>query len=48
MSFTTSNTDHLIRSNLWSTQIKEAFEDELFAMQYVDMISDFPDGDTIN
>lgn len=48
MSFTTSNTDHLIRSQLWSTQIKEVLEEELFAMKYVDMITDFPDGDTIN
>jgi len=46
--FATSNDDHLIRSNLWSTQIKDVLEEELFAMKYVDMISDFPDGDTIN
>lgn len=43
-----NNTDHLIRSNLWSTQLKEVLLDELFATQYVDMITDFPDGDTIN
>lgn len=46
--FTASNNEHLIRSNLWSSQIKEVLEDELFATKYVDMISDFPDGDTIN
>ena len=46
--FSTNNNEHLIRSNLWSSQIKEVLEDELFAMKYVDMISDFPDGDTIN
>lgn len=44
----TQNTDHLIRSQIWSSQIKEILEDELFAMKYVDMITDFPDGDTIN
>lgn len=44
----TMNTEHLIRSQIWSSQIKEMLEDELFAMRYVDMITDFPDGDTIN
>lgn len=48
MSGFTSNTDHLTRSNLWSTQLKEVLEDDLMAMKYVDMITDFPDGDTLN
>jgi hypothetical protein len=46
--FSTSNSEHLIRSQLWSAQIKETLEDELFATNYVDMITDFPDGDTLN
>lgn len=46
--FTTGNNEHLIRAELWSSQIKDVLEEELFAMQYVDMITDFPDGDTIN
>jgi hypothetical protein len=46
--FTAANNEHLIRSNLWSSQIKETLEDELIGAKYVDMISDFPDGDTIN
>lgn len=46
--FSTANNEHLIRSNLWSTQIKEVLEAELMGMKYVDMITDFPDGDTIN
>lgn len=46
--FTTTNDEHLIRSQLWSTKIKEVLEEELFAMKYVDMITDFPDGDTLN
>lgn len=46
--FQTSSNDHLIRSNLWSNQIKEVLLDELFATKYVDMITDFPDGDTLN
>ena len=46
--FSTGNNQHLIRSALWSSQIKEVLEDELMGMKYVDMITDFPDGDTIN
>jgi hypothetical protein len=46
--FSVATNDHLIRSNLWSSQIKEVLEDELFAMRYVDMLTDFPDGDTFN
>lgn len=44
----TTTTAHLIRSNIWSTKLKETFEADLFAMRYVDMISDFPDGNTLN
>lgn len=46
--FATTNNEHLIRSNLWSSQLKEVLEDDLIAMKYVDMVSDFPDGDTLN
>lgn len=46
--FTTFTNDHLIRSNLWSRQIKELLLDELNAMKFVRMIQDFPDGTTIN
>lgn len=46
--FTTTANEHLIRANLWSSQIKDVLEEELFAMRYVDMITDFPDGDTLN
>lgn len=46
--FTTAANEHLIRSNLWSNQIKDVLEEELFAMRYVDWITDFPDGDTLN
>ena len=44
----TTNTEHLIRAALWSAQLKEQFEDELFAMQFVDWLSDFPDGDLLH
>lgn len=46
--FSVGTNEHLIRSNLWSTQIKEVLLEELIAMRYVDMISDFPDGYTLN
>lgn len=46
--FSTQNNEHLIRSNLWSSQLKDVLEDELIGLRYVDMITDFPDGDTIN
>lgn len=48
MAFQTNNTDHIIRSNLWSSQLKQVLEDDLMAMKYVNMISEFPDGDTLN
>jgi hypothetical protein len=46
--FAYSNNEHLVRSNLWTSQIKEVLLDELIGMKYVDMITDFPDGDTLN
>jgi hypothetical protein len=46
--FMDSNTSYLIRTNIWSRQIKELLLDELNAMRFVRIISDFPDGFTIN
>lgn len=47
--FMVSTNQHLIRSNLWTSRIKEALLDELMGTRYVDMIGDeFPDGDTLN
>ena len=46
--FSVAGNDHLIRSNLWTARLKEVFEAELMGMQYVDMITDFPDGTTLN
>ena len=46
--FLASNDDHLIRSNLWSRQIKEVLEDELVGLKYVDMLTEFTDGETFN
>ncbi len=44
----TTNTNYLVRTNLWSRQIKELLLDELNAIKFVRMISDFPDGYTLN
>jgi hypothetical protein len=46
--FATTNNDHLIRSNLWSADLKEVLMDELMGTKYVKMMTDFPDGDTFN
>jgi len=43
-----ANTNYLFRTNIWSRQIKELLLDELNAMKFVRIISDFPDGYTIN
>lgn len=48
MSFSVNTNEHLIRSNLWTTELKEVLEDKLFGMRWVDWITDFPDGDTLN
>ena len=46
--FSTGNSAHLIRSSLWSSNLKTVLEDELAATKYVDWLSDFPDGNTLN
>jgi hypothetical protein len=46
--FMDANTQNLIRTNIWSRQIKQLLLDELNAMKFVRIISDFPDGYTIN
>lgn len=43
---TTANIDVLIRSEVWSNELKEALLDELQATKYVDWMSNFPDGTT--
>lgn len=44
--FTQATDNHLIRSEVWSSQLKEVLLDELMATNYVRMLSEFPDGDT--
>lgn len=46
--FQTNNTLNLVRTNLWSRQIKELLLDDLNAMKWVRILSDFPDGTTLN
>lgn len=46
--FSYNTNEHLVRANLWSTELKEVLLDKLYAMQWVDWLTDFPDGDTIN
>jgi hypothetical protein len=41
----TANSEHLIRSEVWSSQLKEVLMDELMATTYVNWLSEFPDGD---
>ena len=43
---TTRNTDVLIRSEIWSNQLREVLKDDLDAQKYVNWI-DFPEGDTM-
>lgn len=46
--FETNSNEHLIRSNLWSRQIKSLLMDDLMATKFVRVLTDFPDGSTIN
>src|SRR3974390_1399163 len=46
--FMTNNTQYLTRTNIWSRTIKELLLDDLIAMKWVRILSDFPDGQTIN
>src|SRR5882757_11504391 len=46
--FTDMTNQFLVRTTLWSRQIKELLLDELNAMKFVRVIQDFPDGYTLN
>lgn len=43
---TTTNSAQLIRSELWSSELKDILRDEMMAQKYVRMLDGFPDGDT--
>jgi len=42
---TTINTSNLIRSQIYTAELKEILQDQLMAMTYVNWLTDFPDGD---
>jgi len=44
----TGNSGHLIRSEIWSSQLKEVLEDELQGQGYVNWMNEFPEGTTFN
>lgn len=46
--FSTQTTEHLIRSDIWSRQLKDYFEESTAAMKYVNWLTEFPDGDTFH
>lgn len=46
--FEVGTDEHLIRSNLWSNQLTSLLLDDLFAMTFVRVLTDFPDGTTLN
>lgn len=46
MAFETANMEQLRRAELWSSDLKSILEDEMLAQNYVDMLTEFPDGDT--
>jgi hypothetical protein len=43
---TSTTSAQLIRSELWSNELKEVLRDEMMAQSYVRMLDGFPDGDT--
>lgn len=43
----TANSDALIRSEIWSAQLKDVLTDDLMAEPYVRWLSDFPDGNQL-
>jgi hypothetical protein len=48
MASTTTSQAVLIRDDLWSKEIQEELEEELFGQTIVDFVTDFPDGDTLH
>jgi|TARA_Y100000296_G_scaffold80058_1_gene104901 hypothetical protein len=46
MAMNTGNSELLIRTEVWSSQLKMVLEDQLMAAGYVNWLSEFPDGTT--
>lgn len=47
MAMNTTNGDLIIRSEIWSQQLKDVLQDELEAQNWVDWLTDFPDGNQL-
>ena len=45
--FSVANNEHLIRDEVWSKQLKQLLLDDLMAMRFVKILTDFPDGTTL-
>ncbi len=45
---TTQTIDHFIRSDIWSRDIKDYFDAELYSQKFVHWLTDFGDGDTLH
>lgn len=48
MAFTTNIGGDLIRSEVWSAELKDILEDDLMATGYVRWLTEFPDGEVFN
>lgn len=46
--FSVAGNEHLLRSNLWSSQIKTLLLDDLMGLKFVRVLDSFPDGTTFN
>ena len=40
--------DHLVRTELWSSELKDILQEQLMGTKYVRMLNGFPDGNTFN
>lgn len=48
MGHQSNNTEHLTRADVWSNELKDILQDDLFATQYIRWLTDFPDGDVLH
>jgi len=46
--FTVATDEHLIRAQVYSRQMKDLLLDDLYAMRFVKLLTEFPDGTTFN
>ena len=48
MALDTSNNSHLVRTNVLANEVKDVLQEELMLDSHVRLITEFPDGDTLN